>query len=188
MIRYPILSIASSRSTLAGSAMGRQMLALLIGETKAVTEPSVSFLDFSGVDIATGSFLREAVLGFRDFSRNAIGMLYPVVANANAVIEEELSDYLADRTDAMWACNLSNAGDITNAHLLGALDSAHAKTLRFIAEYRLISAPELAKLHPNEGVGPTAWNNRLATLSSKGIVMEMKSGKTKTFSPVLDAA
>ena len=188
MIRYPILSIASSRSTLAGSAMGRQMLAMLIGETKMVTEPSVAFLDFYGVDIATGSFLREAVLGFRDFSRNAIGMLYPVVANANAMIEEELSDYLADRTDAMWACELTDVRGPSNVHLLGALDSAHAKTLRFIAEHRLISAPELAKLHPDEGVGPTAWNNRLAALSSKGIVMEMKSGKTKTFTPVLAAA
>ncbi|RSY85967.1 hypothetical protein DAH66_09750 [Sphingomonas koreensis] len=167
--------------------MGRQMLALLISETKAVSEASVAFLDFDGVDIATGSFLREAVLGFRDFSRNAIGILYPVVANANAAIEEELSDYLADRTDAMWACGLNGAGAISDPHVLGVLDSAHAKTLRFIVERHPISAPELAKLYPDEGIGPTAWNNRLATLSAKGIVMELKSGKTKTFTPVLDA-
>jgi hypothetical protein len=187
MIRYSILAVASSRSTLAGSAMGRQMLALLIGETKTVTQPSVAFLDFEGIDIATGSFLREAVLGFRDFSRNAIGALYPVVANANAAIEEELSDYLSDRTDAMWGCRLSDRGAITSPHILGTLDSAHAKTLRFVVENRVVSAPELAKLHPDEGIGPTAWNNRLATLSAKGIVMEVKSGKTKMFTPVLEA-
>lgn len=166
--------------------MGRQMLALLIGETKMIFEPSVALLDFTGVDIATGSFLREAVLGFRDFSRNAIGMLYPVVANANSAIEEELSDYLADRTDAMWACCLSHAGQITNPHMLGMLDSAHSKTLNYIAEHHPISAPDLAKIYPNEGIGPTAWNNRLAMLSAKGLVMELKDGKTKNFKPVLE--
>lgn len=186
MIRYSIHSIAASRATLAGTAMGRQMLAQLIAVTKPLTEPTVAYLDFGGVDIATGSFLREAVLGFRDFGRNAIGVLYPVLANANAAIEEELSVYLKDRNDAIWACSLNEDGAVLNPHILGELDSAQINTLQLISQHRPISAPELAKLRPDEGIGPTAWNNRLATLAAKGILMELKQGKTKMFTPVME--
>ena len=186
MIRYNMLSIASRKATLAGTAMGRQMLAKLIAETKPVTAPTLAYLDFKGVDIATGSFLREAVLGFRDFSRNAIGTLYPVLANANAVIEDELSVYLKGRNDAIWACALGEDDATLNPHILGELDAAQMRTLQLISEHRPISAPELAKLRPDEGIGTTAWNNRLATLAAKGILMEVKQGKTKLFTPVME--
>ena len=186
MIRYALFDIASRRATLAGSAMGRQMLASLISETVPVTKPTVAFLDFAGIDLATGSFLREAVLGFRDFSRNAIGTLYPVLANANGTIEEELSIYLKDRNDAIWACALSGDNKVTNPRLLGQLDTAHRTTLQLIMDYHRISAPELARRRPDEGVGVTAWNNRLATLAAKGIVMEFKEGKTKAFTAVME--
>lgn len=187
MIRYEILSIAASRATLAGTAMGRQMLAKLISMTEPVTLPTVAFLDFDGVDIATGSFLREAVLGFRDFSRNAIGTLYPVLANANATIEEELSVYLNDRNDAIWACELSDEGNTTNTHILGDLDTVQMNTLQLIFQHWPVSAPELSKLSPNEGIGTTAWNNRLSSLTAKGILMELKHGKTKMFTPVMES-
>lgn len=188
MIRYRLFNIASSKATLAGSAMGRQLLASLISETLPVSQPTVAFLDFSGIDLATGSFLREAVLGFRDFSRNAMGALYPVVSNANSTIEEELSVYLKDRNDAVWSCSLDGDGIVADPHILGQLDTAHRKTLQLIVEQRRISAPELARLCPEEGVGVTAWNNRLAALAAKGIVMEFREGKTKSFSPVMEAA
>ncbi|MDR6129089.1 hypothetical protein [Sphingomonas sp. SORGH_AS_0438] len=187
MIRYSIFEIAAEKLTLAGSAMGRQMLASLISETRPVNEPTIAYLDFAGIDIATGSFLREAVLGFRDFSRKAMGALYPVVANANAAIEEELFDYLADHNDAMWACSLDKAGTSSKPHILGLLDTAHRNTLKLICENHRISAPELAKLRPNEGIGVSAWSNRLATLATKGIVMEFRIGKTKLFTPVMEA-
>ena len=186
MIRYSVIQIASSRATLAGTAMGRQMLAQLIAATKPVPAPAVALLDFSGVDIATGSFLREAVIGFRDFSRNAIGTLYPVVANANSAIEEELSVYLKDRNDAIWACSLSKDGIPQNAHILGELDLTQTNTLRLVSEHTPISAPEAAKLRPEEGIGTTAWNNRLASLAAKGVLMEFKQGKTKMFTPVME--
>ena len=59
--------------------------------------------------------------------------------------------------------------------------------MKLIAQHHRISAPELAKLRPDEGIGTTAWNNRLATLTAKGILMEFKSGKTKMFAPVMEA-
>lgn len=185
MIRFHMLSIAR-KTTLAGTAMGRQMLANLIAETQPVTAPALAYLDFAGVDIATGSFLREAVLGFRDFSRNAIGTLYPVLANANAVIEDELSVYLKGRNDAIWSCSLDNDMTVTNQHILGELDSTQIATLSLVSKYQPTSAPELTRMRPTEGIGATAWNNRLAALAAKGLLMELKEGKTKMFTPVME--
>ena len=36
------------------------------------------------------------------------------------------------------------------------------------------------------GIGPTAWNNRLSNLASRGLLIERRGGKTKTFAPVLE--
>ncbi len=186
MIRYPMLTNTTGSTTLAGSAMGRQMLAQLIEKTKPVAEPTLAFLDFAEVDIATGSFLREAVMGFRDFCRNAAGMIYPVVANTNATIEEELATYLRGRNDAIWACALDADGAATDPRILGELDAGQMSTIQLIAQHHPISAPELAKLRPDDKIGTTAWNNRLATLSAKGMLKEVRHGKTKLFSPVME--
>jgi hypothetical protein len=43
--------------------------------------PTLALLDFSGVAVATASFLRESVIGFRDYARQALPNIYPVVAN-----------------------------------------------------------------------------------------------------------
>ncbi|RNJ61715.1 MAG: hypothetical protein EDM03_15195 [Porphyrobacter sp. IPPAS B-1204] len=187
VIRHPMLAHPAGGTTLAGSAMGRQMLAQLIEKTTPVAEPTLAFLDFAEVDIATGSFLREAVMGFRDFCRNAAGMIYPVVANANATIEEELATYLRGRNDAVWACTLGANGTTTDPHILGELDSGQMSTIQLIAAHHPISAPDLAKLRPDDKIGTTAWNNRLATLSAKGMLKEVRRGKTKLFSPVMEA-
>jgi len=186
LIRHAMLTSPTGSATLAGSAMGRQMLAQLIEKTKPLALPTIAFLDFDGVDIATGSFLREAVMGFRDFCRNAAGMIYPVVANANATIEEELATYLRGRNDAIWACAIDSRGHTADPRILGELDTAQISTIQLIGKHHPISAPELAKLRPDDKVGATAWNNRLATLAAKGMLKEVRHGKTKLFSPVME--
>ena len=187
MIRYPMLINPAGSATLAGSAMGRQMLAQMIEKTRPMAGPTIALLDFTDVDIATGSFLREAVMGFRDFCRNAAGMIYPVVANANTTIEEELATYLRGRNDAIWACSPGPEGQATDPHILGELDAGQMSTIQLIGQHHPISAPELAKLRPDDKIGTTAWNNRLATLSAKGMLKEVRHGKTKLFSPVMEA-
>ena len=187
MIRYPMLINPAGSATLAGSAMGRQMLAQMIEKTRPMAGPTIALLDFTDVDIATGSFLREAVMGFRDFCRNAGVMIYPLKDNANTTIEEELATYLRGRNDAIWACSLGPEGQATDPHILGELDAGQMSTIQLIGQHHPISAPELAKLRPDDKIGTTAWNNRLATLSAKGMLKEVRHGKTKLFSPVMEA-
>ncbi|NJO33858.1 MAG: hypothetical protein HC869_12650 [Rhodospirillales bacterium] len=51
-----------------------------------------------------------------------------------------------------------------------------------------ITAPELAARFSHQGIGPTAWNNRLSALATKGLLVERKQGKSKSFSPLLEIA
>jgi hypothetical protein len=57
-----------------------------------------------------------------------------------------------------------------------------------VRELGAVTAPELAARFPEENIGPTAWNNRLSGLAAKGLLVERKLGKTKSFSPLLEIA
>src|ERR1019366_7799710 len=99
------------------------MFAKLIKEANPQpTHPEPIFLDFSNVEVATASYLRESVFAFRDFVRGKRSMLYPVIANANEEIREELLMLAASSGDAIMSCLLSSDGKVSNPALIGSLD------------------------------------------------------------------
>src|SRR3546814_20664286 len=68
------------------------------------------------------------------------------------------------------------SSDLNKPHILGELDAGQMNTIQLIAAHHPISAPDLANLRPNDKIGTTAWNNRLATLSAKGLLKEVRPG------------
>src|SRR5579862_7392251 len=95
-------------SVLSGAPRGQDMFTRLIRAAKPEpSSPEPIFLDFSDIEVATASYLRESVLAFRDFVRGRHSMLYPVVANANEAVSEELLMLVASRGDAIMSCMLS---------------------------------------------------------------------------------
>jgi hypothetical protein len=185
-MRLPILSLAGDRQVLTGSAAGRRLLSALIDAAWRSSTPEIAFLDFTSIDVATSSFLRESVFGFRDYTRAALPNLYPVVANAEPSILEELEFFVRHRSDALWCCRLDAAGVTSEARVLGDLDPIQRQTFEAVLQRGSTSAPELAAAAQTDGVGPTAWNNRLSALAIKGLLIEHRTGKTKIFSPVLE--
>jgi hypothetical protein len=185
-MRLPILSLADDRRVLTGSAAGRKLLSALIDATERSPTPEIAFLDFAFIDVATSSFLRESVFGFRDYTRAALPNLYPVVANAEPGVLEELEFFVRHRSDALWCCRLDATGVASEARVLGDLDPIQRQTFEAVLQRGSTSAPELAAAAQTDGVGPTAWNNRLSALATKGLLIEHRTGKTKTFSPVLE--
>jgi hypothetical protein len=186
-VKLSILDLAGDQAELSGVQAGRQLLGKLVAAARPPAEPEPVYLDFDGVTVATASFLREGVIAFRDHVRATLPGLYPVIANASLAVTEELEFFLRHRRDAMWICNLTPTGEVHDPKILGELDEAHRSTFDLVARLGTASAPSLAA-QSQESLAPTAWNNRLSSLAARGLLIERRSGKTKTFAPVLEVA
>lgn len=179
--------LSEGRNTLAGAIPGKNLLAKMIPIVEGRVEPAPLFLDFTEVDVATGSFLRETVLGIRDYCRGAQLNLHPVIVNANDEILEELKLPLKLRDEVIIACKLDETGKITSTRLIGTLGEKELATLQAVIELKETDAITLANMYARaENIGPTGFNNRLALLVAKGALVERKRGRSKFYSPILE--
>jgi len=169
------------------AVMGRAVFRKLLEITEREPPgPEPIFLDFSGVYVATASFLRESALAFRDTTRGRHSNLYPVIANANDAVREELLELLRPRGEVLMTCRLEESGSATNVMPLGDLDPKQKLTFDLVCRHGETDAGELMRLHgDSESVQRTAWNNRLNALASLGLVAEVSQGRTKRYRPLL---
>lgn len=179
--------LSEGRSTLAGAIPGKNLLARMIPIVEGRVEPEPLFLDFAGVDVATGSFLRETVLGIRDYCRGAQLNLHPVVANANDEILEELKLPLKLRDEVIISCKLDDTDNVSAPRLIGILGEKEGATFQAVVELKEADATTLANKYARaENIGPTGFNNRLVLLVSKGALVERKKGRSKFYSPIVE--
>ena len=171
---------------LAGAITGRKALARLVECTNInPAQPEEIYLDFEGVEVATASFLREAVFAFRDAIRRDRPNYYPVVANANELVEDELKVLLGSRGDALLLCALDEKGKPSHPRLLGDLETKQKATFDLV-QCGETDAAQLMKNHgKTEGVKQTAFNNRLAALAALGLIAEITEGRAKRYRPVM---
>ena len=172
---------------LAGAVNGRATLNQLLAKmTSEPDAPELVFLDFSDIQVATASFLRESVLTFREIVRRHRSNLYPVIANTNEAVKDELLDLLHSRGDCLMACVLSEDESVLEAAPIGKLDPKQSLTFELVSEHGEIGAGELMRLYgeQEELKHSTAWNNRLTTLASLGLVVELSQGRTKRYRPL----
>jgi hypothetical protein len=187
-MRHRLIVLTDGKTVLSGAIPGRKLLSSLIAATRSSETPLPAFLDFDRVEVATASFLREAVIGFRDYARQSLPNVYPVVANLLPAVAEELDFFVRARGDVLWSCELDGDDRVLSARLIGDLDPAQRSTFEAVVELGAITAPELAARFASQGIGPTAWNNRLSALATKGLVVERKQGKSKSFRSLLEIA
>lgn len=184
--RTEIRKLARGQAVLAGAGLGTAVFGTLVTSRPTQAQPTVQFLDFQGVDVATASFLREAILAYRDHCRAAFPAIYPVLANLAETVEEELANLLVQRSDAMACCHLSDSSHASRARVIGTLESKQAEALRLVIDAGAVDAPTLARGEKGaKKVGPTAWNNRLAALAKKSLVLSAPEGRSVVFRPVL---
>ncbi|MGO1078820.1 hypothetical protein [Inquilinus sp. CA228] len=172
----------------AGAIGGRGLAGKLVVLTAREPEsPEPVLLDFELISVATASFLRESVVAFRDIVRGRRSKFYPVVANANDIVTEELDDILQSRGDAILSCKVADAGTISDVRVLGRLEAKQRKIFDLISERRELDAALLQReFGSDEGVKQTAWNNRLSALAQAGIVIELSMGRNKHYRPLFE--
>lgn len=173
---------------LAGAICGRRLFErLLVDATAELDVPIVLLLDFEGIEVATASFLRESVFALKTRLREDRSAFYPVVTNANEVVLEEFATLAAARTDVFLICDVLSDGAPNKARLLGRLDPKQKRAFDLVNAHGETNANELAARYgEKEGVAqPTAWNNRLAALHAKSVVVELQEGRSKRYRPVI---
>ena len=180
---------ACGAPVLAGALNGTATLnQLLMATANEPDGPTLVFLDFKGVDIATASFLRESVLVFRDIIRGRRSHYYPVIANTNEDVRDELIEILSARGDVFMTCGLDENGAITNPALLGELDPKQRVTFDLVHEHGETDAGALMRDYgKSEGLKhTTAWNNRLTSLAALGLIVEQSQGRAKRYRPLFE--
>lgn len=169
---------------LSGAPSGRHFYAKLI---EALPEepinPEPFFLDFRGVQIATASFLRESVIAFRTFVRGRKSNYYPAIANAVTDVIDDLIEVLQPRGDVLMLCTLDLNGEVVRHRCIGTLDPMQQLTFDLVSRHGETTATRLMEIEKSD-VKVTAWNNRLSSLSSLGLISEQAKGRSKTYKPI----
>jgi len=186
-----LISNLTPGPVLSGALRGQELLAKLLPEVAAEPlSPQPLFLDFDGIDSATASFLRESVLVFRDLVRSRRSTIYPVIANASELVQEDLRELIRSRGGVLLTCRLSCDGTVSEPGMIGDLDPKQQLTFNLVRERGQTDALELMREYgASEPVGSTAWNNRLSSLVALGVLIEeMSTGRTKRYRPLLVGA
>jgi hypothetical protein len=186
--KIEIRSVAGT-AILSGSPRGADMFTKLIRQiSPEPTNPEPIFLDFENIEVATASYLRESILAFRDFVRARRSMLYPVVANANEAIREELTLLATSSGNVIMSCSLSPEGEVSNSCLIGALDPKQQLAFDLVNQRGETDASELMRDFAEGLRHATGWNNRLASLAAIGVVIEVSQGRSKKYRPLFAEA
>jgi len=181
--------LGSDSGILAGAINGRKALAKLLEHVRDEPEnPEQLFLDFSGVQVATASFLRESVFAFRDTVRGRRSNFYPVIANAGSAVEDELKVLVQSDNSVLMLCSLDRKGKPDKPRLLGNLDPKQRLTFDLVKKGATDAAQLMRENGETETVKQTAWNNRLASLTNMGLVVELSAGRAKRYRPLFEEA
>lgn len=172
---------------LAGEFPGKSMYDRLRLQIPSVVDPLPLFLDFTDIEVITGSYIRESICKLKQYCRETNLSVYPVVANASEEVIEDLNLILTALNDAIIACNVDDSNRVSNIRVIGVLEEKQRVALDAVAKAKVVDASTLAaKYESREGIGATGWNNRLAGLVAKGVVIEVRKGRGKFYRPILE--
>lgn len=180
------LSLIGGSSVLAGGINGQVAFGRLLEAVPTPSAPTTVFLDFREIEVATASYLRESVLTFRELVRGRRSYIYPVVANANDTVTDELDELMRSRGDVLLACDLDANDRVHDPRMIGELDPKQKLTFDLVRRHGETDAGELMRTY-GEAEGTrhtTAWNNRLAALTARGLLVEISQGRAKRYRPL----
>lgn len=177
------------KDILAGAVNGKTVFANCVSMSGVEPDqPTALYLDFANIEVATASALRESVIALKTYKRSIGSNLYPVLANINDSVEDEIQVLMDARNDAIVACDLSDNGNVSGMRLIGDLDPKQAMTFDLVLELKRVDAGSLMKQfgEAEKTTSTTAWNNRLASLVQRGLLREFTNGRSKYYRPLFE--
>lgn len=191
-MNYFVIDIAEQLGRiLSGAGDGRRGRNTLLGiiEDEQVRGIALVVLDFANVEVATASFLREAIFGLKAHLRTLVTDLYPVLANLPSSLVDEIELLSGLLSSPCLMCRIKE-GRISDVDLVGNLDPKQEMTFKAVMELGRTDASELMKRYGDvEGTTrTTAWNNRLSALSKKGLIVASTRGRAKTYTAIFEGA
>jgi hypothetical protein len=175
----------SGDPVLAGRDEGAAMASKILQKTGQRDAAVLVTFDFSGITLATASYLDEVTLRLRPALRERFA--YPLPVNMVSRVLEEFESLLERANDAFLIGSRGSDGAITDLRVVGKLDSKLRETYDLVRAKTLASAVELFNTYSGaEKIGATAWNNRLNALAEKGLLQEIPAGREKKFRPLAE--
>jgi hypothetical protein len=164
---------------LQGRPLGRKHYARCCELLADVPAGDVALLDFTDVEIVTGSWINEALVPLIRWAADERNDIFPVFMNFDPLWVDELQ-MVAEWTHT---CFLVARGKYMpkSAILVGSLDVGQKATLLAVVRGKEVTG---AALDGQEGVRGTAWNNRLKDLYEKRLVRREKRGREQFYSPI----
>jgi hypothetical protein len=158
-------------------------------------------VDFTGIEVATASYIVKTVLWLAMCGRMYAGALngteqrsldgtveplnvFPVVFGANEEIQQEIDEVFARRGLACLIAGEIQNGVIAAGAVRGSVEPMIARTIRALEGVFEATAEELHAKCPTERVNVTAWNNRLSELIRIRLARRRRQGKFWKYQPL----
>lgn len=172
----------AQNDVLAGALNGRSLLVPLLEATMSEpAEPEPLLIDFSGIEVATASFLRESVLALNKIVRSRRSNYYLVVANPNEAVRDEFTELALSRREVLMTCEVNGHGVVVSKAPIGNLDPKQKITFDVVHQHGETDAGELMRENGEGLKHATAWNNRLSSLAAIGLIVEISRGRSKRY-------
>ncbi|MSU58837.1 MAG: hypothetical protein EXS35_11845 [Pedosphaera sp.] len=191
MIELRIKDFAGRSKFLTGATVGeehRSRAAEAVLKDAGESDQMVVILNFDGVDFATASYFKAAVLGLakenvRSTTHSELSM-FPVVHNLSEDLGEELTIVCRSEWFPCLEATKYTQKGLLACRLHGEIDGSLKRTLQLLQSSAPATAASLAEQSPDEKVNVTAWNNRLAELFRLRLTTRYKEGRFWKYEPV----
>ncbi len=185
MIRINVREI-TGLDTLAGKVGGLRDFPKFVAALEETPSGSTVFLDWSGVEISTASYLGTTFVPLLRMAMAGELDRYFVVCGMNKTCLDEFKLVLELQGLVALVGNLGRDGLVHNVQVLGTLDLAYTKTLDAVQHVNLATASQLHKrdAQTHTRIGKTAWINRLSKLHRLRLVRKQRIGREYVFQTV----
>lgn len=170
----------ANRGLLRGRPQGRTHFAELCTILSNSTAGEIIFLDFSGIKAVNGSWLNASLGELYRWASEERNNVFPILVRFPVDDLDEL-ELVAQINEQVFLVADTPQEPLNSVQLVGRLDETLRITLLAIIKRGEATGADLGAEVPGEGIGATAWNNRLKDLFKLRLLNRRKHGRRQIY-------